>query len=73
MPSLAQVVHLGVGAGPDLEGGRNLALYANLCDSDDGHGWTVSPSDTFYAQGDFSASMPKPAAARTRCARSGPA
>ncbi|MCC4596807.1 transporter [Xanthomonas campestris pv. phormiicola] len=46
---------LGVSAGWDLEGGRNVALYANLSDSDDGHGWTVSPSYTFYARGDLSA------------------
>jgi len=46
---------LGVSAGWDLDGGRNVALYANLSDSDDGHGWTVSPSYTFYARGDLSA------------------
>jgi len=45
---------LGVSAGWDLDGGRNIALYANLSDSDDGHGWTVSPSYTFYAQGNLS-------------------
>lgn len=46
---------LGVSAGWDLADGRNVALYANVSDSDDGHGWTVSPSYTFYAQGDLSA------------------
>ena len=46
---------LGVSAGWDLDGGRNVALYANLSEGDDGHGWTVSPSYTFYAQGNLSA------------------
>lgn len=46
---------LGVSAGWDLEGGRGAALYANLSDADEGRGWTVSPSYTFYAQGGLSA------------------
>lgn len=46
---------LGISAGWDLADGRNLALYANVSDSDDGHGWTVAPSYTFFARGDLSA------------------
>jgi len=46
---------LGVSAGWDLPGGRSLALYGNLSDSEDGSGWSVSPSYTFYAGDTLSA------------------
>lgn len=46
---------LGVSAGWDLPEGRSLALYGNASDSEDGSGWSVSPSYTFYAGDTLSA------------------
>ncbi|UYC13836.1 transporter [Xanthomonas sp. CFBP 8445] len=46
---------LGLSAGWDLPQGRSVALYGNVSDSEDGSGWSVSPSYTFYAGDTLSA------------------